>query len=100
MSEDQPAVDSRSADRLIFFSDAVIAIAITLLAIDLPVPQGNNVAGFWSSVRDNDGHYAAFLISFAVIASSWASHHELFKYTTRIDSRLRRGCSGSPSRRW
>jgi TMEM175 potassium channel family protein len=87
--EDQPPADSRSVDRLIFFSDAVIAIAITLLAIDLPVPQGNSVGQFWSSVRDNDGHYAAFLISFAVIAASWASHHELFRYTTRADTRLR-----------
>jgi uncharacterized membrane protein len=87
--EDQPAADSRSVDRLIFFSDAVIAIAITLLAIDLPVPQGHTVAQFWSSVRDNDGHYAAFLISFAVIAASWASHHQLFRSTTRADTRLR-----------
>jgi uncharacterized membrane protein len=87
--EDQPAADSRAVDRLIFFSDAVVAIAITLLAIDLPVPQGDTVQQFWSSVRDNDGHYAAFLISFAVIAAAWGGHHDLFRYVTRMDGRLR-----------
>jgi uncharacterized membrane protein len=89
VSEDQPDPGSRAVDRLVFFSDAVIAIAITLLAIDLPVPAGDSVAHFWSSVRDNDGHYAAFLISFAVIAASWSTHHDLFRYVTRVDSRLR-----------
>jgi uncharacterized membrane protein len=87
--EDQPDPGSRAVDRLVFFSDAVIAIAITLLAIDLPVPEGDTVARFWASVRDNDGHYAAFVISFAVIAASWSTHHDLFRYVTRVDPRLR-----------
>lgn len=81
--------ESRAVDRLTFFSDAVVAIAITLLAIDLPVPEGGTVSEFWSSVRHNDGHYAAFLISFAVIASARSRHHDLFQYAKRVDSRLR-----------
>ena len=87
--EDEPEYESRALDRLIFFSDAVVAIAITLLAIDLPVPEGGTVSAFWMSVRDNAGHYAAFLISFAVIAGGWANHHDLFRYARRTDSRLR-----------
>jgi uncharacterized membrane protein len=76
----------RPADLL---SDAVVAIAITLLAIDLPVPTGDTVSEFWSSVRHNPGHYAAFLISFLVIAAAWSHHHDIFRYARRMDSRLR-----------
>jgi uncharacterized membrane protein len=79
----------RAAERLTFFSDAVVAIAITLLAIELPVPEGDTVSAFWSSVRSDAGHYAAFLISFAAIAAAWSNHHDLFRYARRIDPRLR-----------
>jgi uncharacterized membrane protein len=53
------------------------------------MPEGDTVSAFWSSFRRNDGHYAAFLISFVVIAAAWSSHHDLFRYTRRIDPRLR-----------
>jgi uncharacterized membrane protein len=79
--------ESRATDRLMLFSDAVVAIAVTLLAIELPVPTGDNVHAFWSSVRHNDGHYAAFVISFVVIAAAWSNHHDLFRYVQRTDAR-------------
>ena len=66
-----------------------MAIAITLLAIDLPVPTGDTVSEFWSSIRHNAGHYAAFLISFPVIAAAWSHHHDIFRYAMRMDARLR-----------
>jgi uncharacterized membrane protein len=81
--------ESRATDRLTLFSDAVVAIAITLLAIDLPVPEGVTVEEFWESVRHNDGHYAAFLISFFAISAAWRDHHDIFRYVRRVDSRLR-----------
>jgi uncharacterized membrane protein len=81
--------EERALDRLIFFSDAVTAIAITLLAIDLPVPAGATVPAFWSSVHHNDGQYWSFLVSFIAIAAVWSRHHDLFQYASRTDSRLR-----------
>ena len=67
---DEEAVSgARAVERLTYFSDAVVAIAITLLAIDLPVPSGSTVSELWTSFRHDDGHYVAFLISFAVIAA-------------------------------
>lgn len=88
MSDDELDSGPRAAERLTFFSDAVVAIAMTLLAIELPVPEGSTVSVFWASVEHDEGHYATFLISFAVIAAAWRDHHELFRYATRTDARL------------
>ena len=66
MSDDELDSGPRAAERLTFFSDAVVAIAMTLLAIDLPVPGGGTVSVFWASVEHDEGHYATFLISFVV----------------------------------
>jgi Endosomal/lysosomal potassium channel TMEM175 len=65
----------------------VVAIAMTLLAIDLPVPAGGTVSAFWTSFWHDDGHYVAFLISFAVIAAAWTDHRDLFGYVTSTDRR-------------
>ena len=88
MSDDELDSGPRAAERLTFFSDAVVAIAMTLLAIDLPVPEGSTVSVFWTSVEHDEGHYATFLVSFAVIAAAWRDHHELFQYAKRTDARL------------
>jgi uncharacterized membrane protein len=84
-----PEFDSHATDRLTLFSDAVVAIAITLLAIELPVPSSGTTAAFLTSVKDDSGHYAAFLISFQTIAASWSAHHDVFQHTRRVDVRLR-----------
>ena len=89
MAENAQELESRAVDRFIFFSDAVVAIAITLLAIDLPVPHGSTLPAFWSSLGDNTTHYLAFLVSFYSIAAKWTNHHDAFRYTRQMDSRLR-----------
>ena len=81
-----------SAERLVFFSDAVVAIAITLLALALPVPphlttktpNDQTFTDIWA-YRDA---YLAFLISFAVIANHWRSHHRLYRDVARLDRRI------------
>jgi uncharacterized membrane protein len=83
------AFEARGVERLGLFSDAVMAIALTLLAIELPVPSGDTTSALWASVRHEDGHYAAFLISFVVIAASWIDHYDLFRCIVRVDARLR-----------
>jgi TMEM175 potassium channel family protein len=85
-----PELDARATDRLTLFSDAVVAIAITLLAIDLPIPDtSGTTAAFLAAVRGDSWHYVAFLITFVSIAGSWSSHHDIFRHTRRVDGRLR-----------
>lgn len=85
-------VEFISAERLIFFSDAVAAIAITLLALALPPPSGVASGAKSITVLHALWHqrdpYLAFLISFLVIGRHWRSHHRLFRYVARLDSRI------------
>lgn len=69
---------SSDNERLVFFSDAVVAIAMTLLALELPVPHGASDAEVWRSFRKHLPDYAMFLLSFAVIAAFWVAHKWLF----------------------
>ena len=75
-------------DRLVFFSDAVVAIAITLLALDLrlphPAPAHLHLADILAQWRT----FAAFLLSFLNIAQFWKTHHNFFAHIRRIDERL------------
>jgi uncharacterized membrane protein len=68
-------------DRVLFFSDAVFAIAITLLAIDLKVlrPTSTNEFGI-----DGRG-LISFGISFVVIGLFWLGHHSIFRYIVALD---------------
>jgi uncharacterized membrane protein len=66
-------------ERLVFFSDAVVAIAITLLALELPVPDGDTNRAFLDGLREYRDEYLAFGISFLVIWSHWAGHHRFFR---------------------
>jgi uncharacterized membrane protein len=84
------AVEQRfmSAERLVFFSDAVVAIALTLLALELPVPDGDSNRAVVASFRDHYQEYLAFLISFAVIGTQWQGHHRTFARVRGLAGRL------------
>lgn len=78
-------------ERLVFFSDAVFAIAITLLALTLEVPDLGPGAGnveFLSALRGQSNQLLAFLISFAVIGELWLAHHRIFRLIKRYDAGL------------
>ncbi|MEP6799919.1 MAG: TMEM175 family protein [Lapillicoccus sp.] len=71
-----------AAERLVFFSDAVVAIALTLLAIELPVPKGTSPSQLAAAFDQGFPEYLAFLISFLVIFLYWNGHHRQFRYLT------------------
>lgn len=75
-----------AAERLVFFTDAVVAIAITLLALELPVPEGDTSQELLASLGANSFAYLTFLISFLVIGAHWRAHHSVFRYLHGVDS--------------
>jgi uncharacterized membrane protein len=82
------AIEFAATERLVFFSDAVTAIALTLLAIELPTPEGETSVEVLRSVGGDWPVYASFLVSFFVIAAHWRAHHEVFRYVGASSSRL------------
>jgi uncharacterized membrane protein len=78
-------------DRIIFFSDGVFAIAITLLVIGLRVPAlPSHVADSELSRRllDEWPRVLSYAVSFAVIGLYWIGHHRFFGHIRRFDHRL------------
>jgi uncharacterized membrane protein len=78
-------------ERLVFFSDAVFAIAITILVLDIRLPTGEASAGsheLFLSLTSLWQEYLAFFISFWVIGLCWISHHRKFLHIRRVDNQL------------
>ncbi len=73
-------------DRVLFFSDAVFAIAITLLVVDIRVPQV--VRNSAQELSHDQNKILSFTISFLVIGLFWMGHHRLFRYITALDRSL------------
>jgi uncharacterized membrane protein len=72
----------KSTDRLVAFTDAVAAIAITLLVLPLADLVTDGAGEHLSAPRlilENIWQIYGFLLSFAVIARLWLSHHRLFE---------------------
>jgi TMEM175 potassium channel family protein len=73
-------------ERLVFFTDAVVAIAITLLVVQFSVPAASEDVG--DALLDRWPAFLSFILSFFVIGIFWMAHHRIFKYVARIDQRL------------
>ena len=83
------AMPEHRLERLVFFSDAVFAIAITLLIIEIRVPHvtGGDRA-FLNALLGMLPQFVGFFVSFAVVGSFWAGHHRAFACAARWDPRI------------
>ena len=78
-------------ERLILFSDAVFAIAITLLVIEIKVPELHE--GFSDQLLGPEllhlvPKFIGFLISFFIIGLYWTIHHQMFGFVINYDRKL------------
>ncbi|MBU6312194.1 MAG: DUF1211 domain-containing protein [Actinomycetales bacterium] len=84
-----PMRSGRSLDRLINFSDAVVAVAITLLAlqlVDIPGPQDGQT--MWDVIKANWGQIQTFVLTFLVVAVMWSVHNRIVNHLIAYDSAL------------
>ena len=89
--KDDDTSSDLALDRLVFFSDAVFAIAVTLLVLDIHVPDLPRVvsnADAWKAFTDQTPSIFAFALSFLVIGRFWMGHHERFRSLRHFDQRL------------
>ncbi|MEP6673550.1 MAG: TMEM175 family protein [Ferruginibacter sp.] len=78
-------------ERIAFFSDAVFAIAITLLVIEIHPPKvikGDTGHAVWEKFREVLPELFGLLVSFWLIAGAWMRHHQLYKYIDNYDRRF------------
>jgi len=82
--------EERETGRLEAFSDGVIAVAITLLVLDIKVPHATDLGGgtLLRALSHQWPVYLAYLTSFATILVMWLNHHNLFKQIKRVDHTL------------
>lgn len=67
-----------AAARVEQFSDGVIAIAITLLVLQIAVPAVSNGIGLLDELKAEWPSYLAYVISFLTIGGFWLAHHTIF----------------------
>jgi uncharacterized membrane protein len=70
-------------DRLLALTDGVVAIALTLLVLQLQVPtlerNANSAATLWHALDVDGSELTSYLVSFVVIAQFWLVHHRVLR---------------------
>ena len=87
----KPPETNTGTERLVAFSDGVFAIAITLLILDIRLPDGvdlKNNDQLWSQLGDLWPRYLAYLLSFWLIGKFWLMHHNMFAQIEYANSGL------------
>lgn len=71
-------------NRLEAFYDAIIAIIVTVLVLELPQPETATIAGILALKVS----YFTYLVSFLVCANLWQYHHWIYAHVKKIDSKI------------
>ncbi|WIM93517.1 TMEM175 family protein [Actinoplanes oblitus] len=82
----EPEQPAASTERLVLFTDAVAAIAITLLILPLleTLADVEEHTDLSELIRENLPGFGAFLLGFAVIFRFWWGHHRVFGHLSRL----------------
>lgn len=76
-------------ERLVFLSDAIFAIAITLLVLNFKTPaQGLTNAGLAQALLAQSGTLFAYILTVVIVGRYWVGHHQMFQHIRGIDTPL------------
>jgi uncharacterized membrane protein len=70
-----------STGRMEAFSDGVIAILITVMVLELPIPHGTT----WSALREAVPVLLSYVLSFVYLGIYWNNHHHMLQATDRVN---------------
>lgn len=73
-----------TTNRLEAFYDAIIAIIVTVLVLELPQPVSPAIESIWA-IKNS---YFAYLISFLICTNLWQYNHVIYNHVDKIDSRI------------
>lgn len=74
--------------RIAALADGIFAVAMTLLVLDLKLPEGiefTTDAGLWRQLVGLKGHFLIYALSFIVLGVYWIGHHYQFHFVRRVD---------------
>lgn len=72
-----------NTDRLAAFTDGVVAIIITIMVLELRVPEGDD----WESLSATLPIFAAYVLSYVNVGVFWNNHHHMLHAAERTDGR-------------
>ncbi|BBM43143.1 hypothetical protein JCM16777_1393 [Leptotrichia wadei] len=73
-------------ERLVAFFDAIIAIVMTVLVLELPKIHGTTLSAIW----ENRVHYFAYITTFTLFAVFWDTHHTIFDKVEKVTPKIAR----------
>jgi uncharacterized membrane protein len=73
-----------TATRLEAFSDAVIAIILTIMVLELKVPHGTD----WAALQPLWPVFVSYVLSFVYLAIYWNNHHHMIKLAERVNGAI------------
>lgn len=70
--------------RLEAFSDAVIAIIVTIMILEFKTPETPEI----KALLENGPYFFAYIITYVFVGVAWYNHHYMFSLTKRVTKRI------------
>jgi uncharacterized membrane protein len=77
--------------RIAALVDGIFAVAMTLLVLDLKLPEGtklSNDTAVWRQLFELTGRFSTYALSFIVLGTFWIGHHSLFHFVRRVSRHM------------